>query len=93
MTPLPRPFARTLTDRGVVYQPNPVGGNKPVTAGHAYSILVYLPEKVEPHEPAGVIPLQLRRAPSQNKNPRVGADQLGRLLEDPSLPFHTGLCV
>jgi hypothetical protein len=93
VTPLPRPFARTLADRGVVYQPNPVVGNKPITLGHAYSALVYLPEKVQPDEPPWVIPLHLRRVHSQAKSNVVGADQLGLLLEDPSLPFHTGLCV
>lgn len=93
VTPVPRPFARTLSDRGVVYQPNPVVGNKPITLGHAYSALVYLPEQVQADEPPWVIPLQLRRVPSKDKSTRVGADQLGRLLEDESLPFQTGLCV
>jgi hypothetical protein len=93
VTPVPRPFARTLADRGVVYQPNPVVGNKPITVGHAYSALVYLPEKVQPDEPPWVIPLQLRRVSSQDKSNGVGAEQLGLLLADPSLPFHTGLCV
>jgi hypothetical protein len=93
VTPVPRPFARTLADRGVVYQPNPVVGNKPITLGHAYSALVYLPEKGQPDEPPWVIPLQVRRVQSQDKNNVVGADQLELLLEDQSLPFHTGLCV
>lgn len=93
VTPVPRPFARTLADRGVVYQPNPVVGNKPITLGHAYSALVCLPEKRQPADPPWVIPLQLRRVGSQDKSTEVGADQLGRLLEDQSLPFHTDLCV
>lgn len=33
-TPNPRPFAATLADRGVVYQPNPAPGNKPIAVGH-----------------------------------------------------------
>ena len=36
-----RPYAHTLADRGIVYQPNPVGKNKPVTIGHQYAALVY----------------------------------------------------
>lgn len=40
-----RPFARTLTDRGYVYHPNAVAGNKPVTIGHQYSTVALLPEK------------------------------------------------
>src|SRR5215207_5157000 len=31
VTPQPRPFAQTLVDRTMVYHPNPVAGNIPVT--------------------------------------------------------------
>jgi hypothetical protein len=31
VTPQPRQFAHTLADRGVVHQPNPIKGNKPIT--------------------------------------------------------------
>jgi hypothetical protein len=44
VTPQPRPFARTWADRGYVYQPNAVAGNKPVTTGHQYSTVVLVPE-------------------------------------------------
>ena len=40
-----RQFARTLQDRSYVYWPHPVAGNKPVTIGHSYSVLVALSEK------------------------------------------------
>ena len=33
-TPVPRPYARTLTERTYVYAPNPTPGVKPVTLGH-----------------------------------------------------------
>ncbi len=39
VTSASRPFARTLSDRMYVYQPNAVKGVKPVTIGHQYSIL------------------------------------------------------
>ena len=45
VTSAPRPFAYTLEDRGYVYYPNPVAGNKPVTIGHQYSALVLFPHK------------------------------------------------
>ena len=45
-TPNPRVFSPTLEDRGYVYAPNIVAGNKPVTIGHQYSIAAYLPEKL-----------------------------------------------
>jgi hypothetical protein len=38
-TPKPRPYAETVTDRSFVYQPTPIQGNKPVTIGHAYSVI------------------------------------------------------
>ena len=45
VTSQPRPFNRTLSDRSLVYQPNPIKGNKPVTVGHQYSTVALLPEK------------------------------------------------
>lgn len=37
VTSNPRPFADTLPDRGFVYQPNTITGNKPIVIGHQYS--------------------------------------------------------
>ncbi len=45
VTPKERRFAPTLKDRGFVYKPNILKGNKPVTIGHQYSSVVCLPEK------------------------------------------------
>src|SRR3990172_2452490 len=45
VTSQPRPFSRTLADRSLVYQPNPIQGNKPVTVGHQYSTVALFPEK------------------------------------------------
>ena len=45
VTPAPRPFSRTLEDRGAVHSPNAVFGNKPVTIGHQFSVIAVLPEK------------------------------------------------
>ncbi len=47
VTPAPRVFADTLTDRGYVYHPNTIAGNKPVTIGHQYSALALFPEKLQ----------------------------------------------
>jgi hypothetical protein len=47
-TPNPRPFATTLSDRGVVYRPNPAPGNKPIVVGHTYSVAAALPERSPP---------------------------------------------
>ncbi|MCP4606059.1 MAG: transposase [Proteobacteria bacterium] len=41
-TPRRRQYAYILKDRGYVYVPNSVAGNKPVTIGYNYSVLAYI---------------------------------------------------
>jgi hypothetical protein len=41
-TPRRRQYAPTLEDRGYVYAPNPVRGNKPITIGYNYSALAHI---------------------------------------------------
>jgi len=57
VTYLSRRFARTLADRTFVHQPNAIKGNKPVTIGHDYSVLSYLPEKATAQSPPWIVPL------------------------------------
>ena len=82
-----RQFARTLEDRGFVCQPNPISGNKPVTIGHSYSMLVAMPEKDGKHAPPRVIPLSSRRVPTVEKATDVGASQVKDFMEDREVPF------
>ena len=56
-TPQKRQFAYTLSDRGYVYYPNPVGGNKPITIGHEYSTVALLPELGSQMAKSWVVPL------------------------------------
>lgn len=93
VVPISRPFAPTLEDRAFVYQPNPVRGNKPITIGHQYSVLAFLPEKVQADDPPWVVPLLVRRVQSKEKATAVGAEQLTTLLEDNQQPFYGALCV
>lgn len=93
VTPAPRPFADTLEDRGFVYQPNCIRGNKPVTIGHQYSALVAFPEKTHRTDPPWVVPLSVRRVGSSEPGTVVGAHQLETLLTDKTLPFGKDLCV
>ncbi len=93
VTPAPRRFAHTLEDRGYVYQPNAVAGNKPVTIGHQYSAVVLFPEKPQVSSPPWVVPLSLRRVTTQETKRSVGVDQVKLLLNDETLPFHQQLCV
>jgi hypothetical protein len=92
-TPYARPWARTLEDRGFIHVPEVVAGKKPVTIGHEYSPLVYLPEKTSPDDPPWVMPLSVRRVPTSSKPTLVGAAQVAALMKDEDLPFHEALCV
>jgi len=93
VVPISRPFAPTLGDRMFVHQPNPVRSNKPITIGHQYSVVAFLPEKKQPDDPPWVVPLEVRRVRSEEKPTAVSAEQLTALMEDDQQPFHEALCV
>jgi hypothetical protein len=93
VTPQPRPFAQTLSDRALVYQPNPVAGNTPVTIGHQYSSVALLPEAQAQRSPWWVVPLASARVASADDTEGVGVAQIDALLDDETLPFHDQLCV
>lgn len=93
VTSLPRLYSDKLADRGFVYQPTVIHGQRPITIGHQYSTVVALPEKVARHAPAWVIPLSVQRVPRHADKELLGNQQLTALLEDPALPFHGQLCV
>ncbi len=44
-TAAPRKYSKTLEDKGIVHAPNVVPGNKPITVGHQFSIVGFLPEQ------------------------------------------------
>ena len=93
VTPQPRPFAQTLPDRSMVYQPNSVAGNTPVTIGHQYSTVALLPEATVPRSSCWVVPLATARVASADDKEGVGAAQIDALLQDQTLPFHDAFCV
>jgi DDE superfamily endonuclease len=93
VTPQPRPFAHTLADRALVYQPNPIAGNTPITIGHQYSTVALLPENQAHCSASWVVPLATARVASAEDKEAVGAAQIDALLQDPSLPFQNQLCV
>ena len=88
VTSQPRQFGHTVTDKGFVYQPNLVAGNKPVTIGHQYSTLALLPEKEEQVSGSWVVPLRTARVPTDEDKEQVGARQVRRVLDNPKLPWH-----
>lgn len=93
VTPQPRPYARTLTDRGMVYQPTVVKGNKPVTIGHQYSTVALLPEGEAGLSGSWLAPLMTQRVATAADKELVGAGQIAALLSDDKLPFGHQLCV
>jgi hypothetical protein len=92
VTPVPRPFARTLADRTFIYQPNVVKGVKPVNIGHQASVVACLLEKGV-SSPPWLIPLLINRVPSDLTGRVVGAQQIRDLLTDEQLPFARDLTV
>ena len=93
VTPQPRQFAHTLPDRGMVYQPNTIKGNTPVTIGHQYSTTVLLPEAEAGISPSWAIPMMTCRVPTSEDKELVGSGQIDALLKDSKLPFGKSLCV
>jgi len=93
VTPQPRQFARTLADRGMIHQPNPIKGNKPITVGHQYSTTVLLPEAEVGVTSSWVIPMMTRRVSTNEDKELVGSEQIEALLQDPKLPFGKSFCV
>jgi hypothetical protein len=93
VTSSPRPYAETLPDRGFVYQPNMIKGNKPIAIGHQYSFVAFLPERDKIKIGPWVVPLALSRVTSQENKELVGAKQVGAILKDDKLPFGKALCV
>jgi len=91
-TPQPRPFAPTLAERGMVYQPTPVSSNKPITIGHSYAMLAALPER-EHEDAPWTIPLSMERVGSEQTSIEVGHGQLSQLLKHQTLQWADSLCV
>lgn len=93
VTPAPRPYAHTLEDRGMVYQPEVVKGKLPVTIGHQYSTVALGVEPEAGVSSSWVLPLATTRVATSEDKELVGADQVDRLLMDSKLPFGKALTV
>ena len=72
----PRIYAEKVRDRAIVHAPNHVPGQKPITAGHEYSVLIHLPDNPTDRELHWVVPLSSRRVESNESGPQVGLAQL-----------------
>ena len=85
-TSVSRQYATTLEDKTYVYQPNSVAGNKPVTIGHQYCTMAYLPEKGA-GDPPWVVPMLIRRIRSCETETEVAVQALAFLFSDEALPW------
>jgi len=93
VTAQPRPYGETVADRGLVYEPSLIKGNKPVTIGHQYSTVALGLESEAGVSPSWVLPLLTQRVATSDHKEMVGASQVDALLQDPQLPFGQTLCV
>ena len=93
VTPLPRPYAKTLEERSIIYQPNTIKGNKPINIGHSYSVLAALPEREETGDIPWAIPLTVERVKSSETGKQVGSQQLKQILTTDNLPWSNHLSV
>lgn len=75
----PRIYATKVDDRTIVHAPNHVPGQKPITVGHEYSVLVHLPNQTEDRELHWVVPLSVRRVESHQSGTEVGFLQLDEI--------------
>ncbi len=82
-TAAPRKYSKTVEDKGIVHAPNPIPGNKPITIGHQYSIMGFLPEQISGNENIPwMLPLSTRRVATNTNGIDVGIKQL-----DVTIPF------
>jgi hypothetical protein len=92
-TSIARQYARTLADKTMVYCPNPIAGNKPITIGHRYVVLCYLPQKSQKTAPPWAPPLSVRRISSLEKETSVSAQQLTSLFESQVAGIESRKCL
>jgi hypothetical protein len=85
-TSVARQFAKTLADRGMVYQPTQIAGNKPIAVGHNYSMLAVIPERNEGDAP-WTIPLDMSRVSTESNSNQKGIEQLQAVLSNPKLAW------
>jgi len=80
-TAAPRKYSKTLVDKGIVHAPNVVPGNKPITVGHQYSIVGFLPEQnTENANTPWMLPLSVQRVATSANGVDVAIEQLKKVL-------------
>ena len=90
-TAKPRIYSSTVADRTIVHAPNHAPGQKPITVGHEYSLVVFLPEDRADREAHWTCPISMRRVQSHETGPQVGLEQIQSLVA--MTVFQWELCV
>jgi hypothetical protein len=75
----PRIYSEKVIDRSVVHAPNHVPGQKPITVGHEYSVIVHIPDEPVDRDRHWVIPLSVKRVASSASGPQVGLLQFKQI--------------
>lgn len=90
-TATPRIYAEKVADRSTVHAPNHVPGQKPITVGHEYSVVVHIPDEPADRNCHWVIPLSVKRVASSESGPQVGLFQFRQIAMQTQ--FRNRLCV
>jgi hypothetical protein len=69
----------STVERGYIYQPNTIKGNKPINIGHYYSILSILPEKESGSTTPWSIPISGERVCLDKSGVEVGSKQISEV--------------
>ena len=83
----PRPFAKTMRQRGIVHSPNPAPGNKPVCAGHQYSLLAMSPQGERSKNGRWLISISMKRVSLNEKGNESGIQQVVELIKELGIDF------
>lgn len=75
VTSVSRPYADKLTDKGYVHANEPIAGKKPITRGHEYSCLGYLPDCAD----GWLLPLRTDRVPTSENGVLFGMRQVRQI--------------
>ena len=82
-TAAPRQYSKTLADKGIVHAPNVTPGNKPITVGHQYSIVGFLPERgIDSVNTPWLLPLSVKRVATDTNGIDVGIEQFNRIISE-----------
>jgi len=84
----PRIYAEKVADRSTVHAPNHVPGQKPITVGHEYSVIIHIPDESVDRDNHWVMPLSVKRVTSGESGPQVGLFQFKQIITQTRFQDH-----